>query len=1800
MDSIGKMHFGEFNPLDVLAAAASLQSAQLPDAEPENNGADNMCQDVEATDDDDIADDTDVHNSDTHVALPTDVTVESETVNNNAASKNNCAEFGVGSKLNIVPVLNDNASNMGRKQSALNVIHVVGGHGDVGDTMAAASDVTSAVTLQVDSGKRTLTTTPLKAIALQTSIGRFARMITDHSYTFLHRHTDGSRTKTDEDEGYCSRSSLDSPGQGSRSDSDVWDQDVFDQRDGDSKDTLSCRISRQNSTKRDTVSPAVLLSPPAPCGGGDSLNPMPVVMVINGCKVVQDSKGSAGCDGLSHGLGKMAGKMFNGDSLAQEGTCSTGVTCDNPVTLEVHSSMDSTQHENRGTDDTNTTVQREHVQSCVTTPSVQDTTAVTDAIQFDAASNKRQPQEADVVDADKTTNCLVQSGCNQDGSEQEQHDCIALENSVCAESGVDGQQFSVVQSMDCGGDKNSELPQTPVYLEPRIASTINVQQPGDRLTVGDNDLAASVDRMNANDVAGDTQLSGPVIDLPRLQSPANTGEVTDRNETNVVDGDADCSCTNESREEASKSGTSEKLFDVPGNGYSVGTISHDVIKSESQETVEPSQVETQDEDTSVVHRNDSTHSLAVRETQKSVSETVTGSEVTEAVIGSVCGDTSNVTEAGAESDFGDTLTVTEKDTKTPCEDTSVVTDSAAEAPVSVDDVKCKDNSGVNVKEPVITQVCEEPLTRQTGCDDSSSVRAPGCGKTPPGTVTSSGFPVTHKSGHQYIIEDDVSPVTKFGLCAPQMTEDDSIIVSPSASAAGSQDGAVCGGDAWKLLGTYDQKGVFVGNGRTASMEQKDGDVLSVNPHPETVSVAQSKSDMTDGCKKSDFIASGLSQFCGDQCDSATTHNQTDKSDAINADDVLSMVKTSQNEFESLVLQTISDVMPSLQPGCRTSSVVSTGQQVGDIHRPRTTMFAAETSSSSIGHVLDQCSPLRVGADSRNDCNDREVATLTLADGRITPVHQSPSLGLRGLEMSPCEQINIKIAGGKVVGMNLLDDSPARKATTSIGTVGSLQWTTLPQVVSKRGRPATKSPYSINSGSFIPIPDNRPSVATLTGGQTPTQVDLYEGQPLSTRVLLDGTCKNSPSQCKTLLSARTCHMYMRKKLKQQSEAATKTLGVDLSRVKQSAETILQLHPLIDHDYCMFTEFSADIQSSIIATTESKLKTDKKYTKKTKAARTTKSEPFVTPTPVERVPVVKLKKRKYVRRKGIVAVDNTISAEEKKLKRLELVRMRQAMSDSLPAVGEFNTKSRDEKKLSKTKMLLTRRRSDRNYVKITGSYQDEFVYFATKKTRGRPRKCVDASDTAQVKLQPVSGVSVFDWYRDLSKTDKSSRFGMLDTAVDEGRPSIPSVSPTTMTSSTSCSSAGHTPIHESEVVDLVMDLMPSTSLGNNKMFMNSYNPTPKVDLDESTTSSCDKTGQPAEDELVELNLMAEQVRMMLNSMGEAELKMWEEKLSDSNGDKSSSFPDVVVSQSDTPTSTGTNLLDLDDINDNDLLSTDIGNMTVILGDLAAPKPAIGSGLSIASSSGSTDLPAVKSDVASSTYSFDKNTATLNMLFNDQVSIDQANGFGPDLEVNKSTPEYNPPTTYGTDAVSSSTVGLNGLFGEPKLDRYELFPDIATSDVASSAMSMSQSSAPELTVVSMFWNDLPGLTIRNKKYVRLVDIHKQILPAKDTGILKKRCQMMGLEVANCSELERDFLIRYANAVKSKSTVIIPQDAAQLLIGFYVNPRPRMSRFSSSDDHALEQMDKCRKSGSEVIPAAHSVAMTSKSNLLKCMHAM
>jgi len=136
---------------------------------------------------------------------------------------------------------------------------------------------------------------------------------------------------------------------------------------------------------------------------------------------------------------------------------------------------------------------------------------------------------------------------------------------------------------------------------------------------------------------------------------------------------------------------------------------------------------------------------------------------------------------------------------------------------------------------------------------------------------------------------------------------------------------------------------------------------------------------------------------------------------------------------------------------------------------------------------------------------------------------------------------------------------------------------------------------------------------------------------------------------------------------------------------------------------------------------------------------------------------------------------------------------------------------------------------------------------------------------------------------------------------------------------------------------------------------------------------------------------------------------------------------------------------------------------------------------------------------------------------------------------------PTVHGQIArnqVNRNEI-VNGRFGSGQIGR----PPLRTT--AAKTSGGAENGVPELTSVNMFWNDLPGLVLGGREHVRLVDIHKQIMPAKDTGILKKRCLMMGLAVGNCSELQRDFLVRYMGAAKSKSTVVIERDDAIQLIG-------------------------------------------------------
>jgi len=240
-----------------------------------------------------------------------------------------------------------------------------------------------------------------------------------------------------------------------------------------------------------------------------------------------------------------------------------------------------------------------------------------------------------------------------------------------------------------------------------------------------------------------------------------------------------------------------------------------------------------------------------------------------------------------------------------------------------------------------------------------------------------------------------------------------------------------------------------------------------------------------------------------------------------------------------------------------------------------------------------------------------------------------------------------------------------------------------------------------------------------------------------------------------------------------------------------------------------------------------------------------------------------------------------------------------------------------------------------------------------------------------------------------------------------------------------------------------------------------------------------------------------------------------LNDDCADRDTLLP--VLSQAST--SSG-GLLDVDEISDGDLLSADIGNMHHILSDLRTP---------------TRDLRTVVTHLPVTSRS------NLSALFE-----------SADYTISDPSADF---SVHPAPSVHSS----------PRVDHHQSMvvdvhsPQTSTPDASTVA-------PPELCVVNMFWNDLPGLMMEGREYVRLVDIHRQVLPAKDTGILKKRCYMLGLDVRQCSELQRDFLIRYMNAAKSKSTVVVSRPDAILLISFYVTPKSKTRGVADTDDVVLD----------------------------------
>ena len=195
-----------------------------------------------------------------------------------------------------------------------------------------------------------------------------------------------------------------------------------------------------------------------------------------------------------------------------------------------------------------------------------------------------------------------------------------------------------------------------------------------------------------------------------------------------------------------------------------------------------------------------------------------------------------------------------------------------------------------------------------------------------------------------------------------------------------------------------------------------------------------------------------------------------------------------------------------------------------------------------------------------------------------------------------------------------------------------------------------------------------------------------------------------------------------------------------------------------------------------------------------------------------------------------------------------------------------------------------------------------------------------------------------------------------------------------------------------------------------------------------------------------------------------------------------------------------------------------------------------------------------------------------------------FAPDL--NSLVTSHPTPSVPRLTSIEK-TLDYLGVKDDIQMDSTDVFNSKLQSDAQFSA-----DDTPWIVTVTLYCNDIPAIIMNNQPFIRLVDIHKQILPAKDTGILKKRCQLLKIPVLNCSEMQRYFLVQYGRAYNSKSSLIISKDQATDLVTYYAIPQPRVGR---SDEAGLfRSQSRGSDSGGTISP----VTITSSSSRKKGNH--
>lgn len=72
---------------------------------------------------------------------------------------------------------------------------------------------------------------------------------------------------------------------------------------------------------------------------------------------------------------------------------------------------------------------------------------------------------------------------------------------------------------------------------------------------------------------------------------------------------------------------------------------------------------------------------------------------------------------------------------------------------------------------------------------------------------------------------------------------------------------------------------------------------------------------------------------------------------------------------------------------------------------------------------------------------------------------------------------------------------------------------------------------------------------------------------------------------------------------------------------------------------------------------------------------------------------------------------------------------------------------------------------------------------------------------------------------------------------------------------------------------------------------------------------------------------------------------------------------------------------------------------------------------------------------------------------------------------------------------------------------------------------------------------------------------------GLLKKRAQSLGYEVINCTDLQRNLLVKYAFACPSRSNLMVSEAGAAEVIASYME-KSEMEELSKAIDMPIQQL--------------------------------